>query len=137
MVNGININLFEIVDFRSTNQYLINHYVTPNDQEDLYRVGAKSVLSFSVWFSFDQAPLLIKRNAIAQDLVIFIPEIFCVLPCFDLAQRRVTRRRQFLRRLGHLRLEDHDTRIFLIVNHDIASPLPVFSVGFHGIVEAG
>ena len=97
MVNGININLFEIVNFRSTNQYLINHYLTPNDQEDLYRVGAKSVLSFSVWFSFYQAPLLVKRNAIAQDLVIFIPEIFYVLPRFDLTQRRVTRLRQLIR----------------------------------------
>ena len=137
MVNGININLFEIVNFRSTNQYLINHYLTPNDQEDLYRVGAKSVLSFSVWFSFDEAPLLIKRNAVAQDLVIFIPEIFCVLSCFDLVKCRITRLRQFLRRLGHLRLEDHDTGIFLIVNHDVASPLPVLSVGFYRIVEAG
>ena len=48
---NININLFEIVDFRSTNQYLINHYVTPNDQEDWYRVGAKGVLSLSQFVS--------------------------------------------------------------------------------------
>ena len=76
------------------------------------QVGTKGVLSFSVCFSFDQAPLLVKRNAIAQDLVIFIPEIFRVLPRFDLAQRRITRCRQVLRRLGHLRLKGHDTRIF-------------------------
>jgi hypothetical protein len=32
-------------------------------------------VSFSVWFSFDQAPLFVKRNAVAQDLVIFMPSV--------------------------------------------------------------
>ena len=54
------------------------------------------MLSFSVWFPFDEAPLFIKRNTIAQDLVIFIPEIFCVLSCFDLVKCRITRLRQFI-----------------------------------------
>ena len=121
------------------------------DVEGLAAVGAKTtppwspaaagrnqgVLSFSVWFSFDQAPLLVKRNAVVKFLVVVVPERFRIPPVIDLFQCRLTRRWQSIQAFHAFDLEDRESRVILVKDDNIAAPFAVLAVRFHTMPSPG
>ena len=85
----------------------------------------------------DQAPLFIKCNAIAQDVIIVICKIFRILPVLDLLQSCLTACLQTIQRLGILGLKQRHTPLTGIAHHNITAAFAAFPVGVHRVTSPG